>query len=295
MATFQGFWHGPPLGPLRSSCLASFIAHGHSFRLYCYEAPIDLPSGVETLDANSIIPVEQLILFENTDFEERIDLGPFSDLFRFKLLREKGGWWSDVDTVCLNMNIDEPELAWAQENPEWKPKAIGTSQIALPASHWFSRCVYDECLLLSKTRFKRQELGPHLLSKLIAMHGLDANVYGTPATFYPLRWIEMFKLWIPEFSLEVKRKTANSYFLPIYQSFPKWLGLDLAKAPPIGSYLYDFVDYSGLCNRDYLESAYTTDEVLSGLKRFLSSNKGWAVQELRAICGEKLLIELASK
>src|SRR6476660_7068055 len=100
---FQGFWHGPPLGPLRQACLNSFVRMGHRFELYTY-GPLPVPAGVVLKEAEKIIPLAEVFYYENPRTGSK-DLGPFSDLFRFKLLSERGGWWSDVDTICLSPDI----------------------------------------------------------------------------------------------------------------------------------------------------------------------------------------------
>src|SRR5680860_790579 len=100
---FQGFWHGPPLGVLRSACLRSFTELGYRFHLYTYER-VDVPAGVLLMDAKEIIPFEEMFYYRNP-ITGRDDLGPFSDLFRFRLLDMRGGWWTDIDTVCLSSDI----------------------------------------------------------------------------------------------------------------------------------------------------------------------------------------------
>src|SRR5215204_5484879 len=128
MALFQGFWHGPPLTGLLQVCLSSFIEQGHSFHLYVY-APVEAPKGIELKNANEVIPQSELLWYNNPQ-TDKPDLGPFSDLFRFKLLSTRGGWWSDVDTLCLSSSILMVPRAWARECPEYHPRAVGTSQIA---------------------------------------------------------------------------------------------------------------------------------------------------------------------
>src|SRR5215218_1765586 len=82
---FQGFWHGPPLSVLYRTCLRSFTELGHRFHLYTYE-PVDVPPGVDLLDANDIIPFEEIFYYRNPITGRSDDLSPFSDLFRFRLL-----------------------------------------------------------------------------------------------------------------------------------------------------------------------------------------------------------------
>jgi hypothetical protein len=72
---FQGFWHGPSLGVFRRACLRSFIELGHQFHLYSHE-PVDVPAGVVLMDANEVIPFEEMFYYWDP-MKERDDLGPF--------------------------------------------------------------------------------------------------------------------------------------------------------------------------------------------------------------------------
>jgi hypothetical protein len=254
---------------------------GHRFELYTY-GPLTVPAGVVLKEAEKIIPLAEVFYYENPRTGSK-DLGPFSDLFRFKLLSERGGWWSDVDTICLSPDIPAVERAWAQELPELNPGAIGTSQIAMPNGDELALKLYSRCLELSRTRFpQRESLGPHLLSSTIREMQLTPNVFGTAESFYPIRWIEMFKLWLPQFRDEVEERSRNALFLPIYQSFPQYIGLTtLGKLPPFGSLLADICRaYPPAMQR---AEHYHAEEIIAGTRAFFQRNATWAVEELRAV------------
>ncbi len=285
---FQGFWHGPPLGPLREACLNSFVQMGHTFELYTYRT-LSVPAGVRLKEAANIIPFAQIFYYENPQTGSK-DLGPFSDLFRFKLLSERGGWWTDVDTICLSPHIPTVERAWAQQLPEVNPSAIGTGQIAMRKGDPLAAKLYSRCLELSRTKFPhRESLGPHLISSTIREMQLATNVFGTPETFYPIRWIETFKLWLPQFRDEVIERSRSALFMPIFQSFPQYIGLTLRKLPPQGSFLAEICD-------SYLPRGggehYYPEEIVEGTRAFLKRNADWAVEELRAVSGEATLMTL---
>lgn len=281
--TFQGFWHGPPLGELNLACLRSFVDLGYSFEIYTYEE-FDLPSGVISRDAEKIIPFKDLFYFDNVGSNAR-DLGPFSDLFRFKLLSERGGWWVDVDTICLSENIPKIDRAWAQEQPEVDPTQIGPGQLALGKGDPLAVELYMRCLEISQTPFGcRNALGPGLLSSVIRERALPPNIYGQSHTFFPIRFVEMYKLWLPEFRDEVEEKVRGAIFLPIYQSFPLAIGLDPSKLPPSGSYLGEF------CRR-YTENYITrpkhsVEEIHLGTREYLRSHSKWAFDQLNTVSGE---------
>jgi hypothetical protein len=274
---------------MRSACLASFAAMGHAFELYVYE-PVIVPNGITLRDANEIIPFREVFYFQNP-VTGRPDLGPFSDLFRFKLLSERGGWWSDVDAICLSPNIPPVDRAWAQENPDLSPAAVGTSQIAFARNDPVVLELYRRCLQISKTPFtSRQALGPFLISDTLNELGLPRNEFGTTATFYPVKWIEMFKLWLPEFRGEMLKRAADAYFMPIYASFPQYMGLEFGRLPPEGSFLSD------ICYR-YVEEnrttrRYTDREVLDAVREYFYRNRTAGLFELITVSGIEALRRL---
>lgn len=107
----HGLWIGERLSPLELLTLHSFIDKGHEFHLWIYE-PLqnDLPEEVICQDANTIIPKEEIFTRQKGDSKKGFGKGSlalFSDLFRYKLLYEKGGWWVDMDVTCLKpFNIE---------------------------------------------------------------------------------------------------------------------------------------------------------------------------------------------
>ena len=280
----QGFWHGPDIGQLRQACLTSFVECGHIFELYTYEH-VDVPHGVVLRDANEIIPYKEIFYYFNP-VTGKPDLGPFSDLFRFKLLYERGGWWSDVDTICLSDKIPAIERAWARELPEYAPDKVGTSQIAFKQGDPVIKLLYERCYTLSKTNYPRREsLGPILLSETISDLQLPKDMFGSADLFYPVRWIEIFTLWLPEFKDEITSRTENSIYMPIYQSFSQYIGLTSGGLPPKGSYLATLCDKFGLEN----EFRYSADEVFAKTKQFFHANREWAIDELKSIKGKDFL------
>lgn len=280
--TFQAFWHGPPLGTINRACLRTFVRHGHTVELFVYD-PIEVPGGVVLRDASVVIPRDELFYFDN-DITGEQDLGPFSDLFRFKLLHDRGGWWCDVDTVCLSDSFPHGQRAWARENPEASPAAVGTSQLAMHRGDPVAHRLYEDCLALSRTGFGRREaLGPHLITETIRAMELPTDVFGSTDTFYPIRWIEMFKLWLPQYRDEVDERLRHALFMPIYQSFPKYTGLSMQRRPPDGSYLAE------LCRGEDDEGStpYDAETVLTATRKYFERNATWAVPELCAVSGER--------
>lgn len=99
----HSLWIGTKLTELELLTLYSFKKHGHNIKLWAYKKIENLPDFVKQFNANTIIPEEKVFKY---DKHSKIDWGKgsyagFSDVFRYKLLYEQGGWWVDMDVTCL--------------------------------------------------------------------------------------------------------------------------------------------------------------------------------------------------
>ena len=93
MTTSQSFWTGSSLSHSELMCLRSFIDLGHEVHLFSYSDNPSAPTGVKLIRAEEILP-------ESAYFEAPAPSGArspsaFSDLFRWTLLAQRGGWWID--------------------------------------------------------------------------------------------------------------------------------------------------------------------------------------------------------
>src|SRR5262245_19785980 len=97
MALFQSFWFGNRLPRWTRSCFQSFLEHGHAVDLYAYEW-LDAPRGVRLRNAHQVLPRDSVFLHDSG--RAKGSVSGFSNLFRYKLLHDRGGWWVDADVVC---------------------------------------------------------------------------------------------------------------------------------------------------------------------------------------------------
>lgn len=110
--TVHGLWIGESLSPLELLTIHSFLDKGHEFKLWLYdELKTSVPTEVLIGDANEIIPHEKIFRYKNkSQFGHgKGSVAGFSDIFRYKLLYEHGGWWVDMDITCLKkFDFDKP-------------------------------------------------------------------------------------------------------------------------------------------------------------------------------------------
>ena len=90
MSDVNGLWIGPRLSPLERACVQSFLAKGHRFNLFAYDTVANVPDACTVLDAATLVPRSHV--FAHSSGPGEGSLAGFSDLFRYKLLYEHGGW-----------------------------------------------------------------------------------------------------------------------------------------------------------------------------------------------------------
>lgn len=100
-------WIGDSLSLNGQLTLKSFLDHGHEPVLWAYDKNCkNVPSGVIIEDAGDILHPSKIFTYKNRGDCRIGSYGGFSDIFRYYLLLKIGGWYCDMDTVCLK-NFEE--------------------------------------------------------------------------------------------------------------------------------------------------------------------------------------------
>jgi len=140
---FNALWIGSELSKLELLTLHSFLAQGHVFRLWTYqEIKTPLPQGIRLADANEIIPADKVFNYKkiNKYGHGKGSYAGFSDIFRYKMLYERGGWWVDMDVTCLqHISTDKPYFF----RPHHELQVVGNVMKCPKGSELMKRC-YEE-------------------------------------------------------------------------------------------------------------------------------------------------------
>ena len=92
--------------------------------LYCYDPVEGVPEGVEVRDAAEILPREAIFLNE-----ERGSYAPFSDVFRYTMLRDTDLYWVDADVYAVKPFEFDGDYFLARIAPR-----VGIGVLSLPRS-----------------------------------------------------------------------------------------------------------------------------------------------------------------
>ncbi len=176
----QSLWVGSNLSSMEKKCIHSFCQF-HEFHLYVY-SPIEFThNNLITKDAREIYPENEIFRYNETG-----GYGGFANFFRYKLLYLKGGYWVDMDMICIKP-FPENEYVFCSERMENGSTLIGNCVIKAPANCLLLKDLNDECMKFDKKTLKFAVSGPLLMQKLVKKHKLESYVY-PPEIFCEINW-----------------------------------------------------------------------------------------------------------
>jgi hypothetical protein len=177
----QAFWHGP-ITTMERLSVASFLAHGHEVHVFTYGELDDLPGGTVICDAREVLP--PMSRWRGPVYRDsRGSFSAYSNLFRYKLLYERGGWWVDLDTVCLQPFDFAEEYVFATEPDQ----TLAPGVLRVPAGTELMAWCYERCLAMGKDRRKWGNTGPRLFNEAVERFGMRAHA--VPASvLIPIDW-----------------------------------------------------------------------------------------------------------
>lgn len=194
----QSFWFGTTMSTMERLCISSFLKNGYSVDIYAYDEIQNLPVGVNLMDANFILD-KQLIFFDSSG-----GIAAFSDWFRYKLLYVKGGWWIDLDVICLRPFDIIDDYCFATENfGSNYETGITCCVIKSPKAAEFLKVILDHIHTFGDYQnIKWGQFGPFLIDSVLKK--FDSKMFIKPVkTFCPIDWTEMAILTTEQRTLPV--------------------------------------------------------------------------------------------
>jgi hypothetical protein len=221
-------WIGE-LTNLERLAMASFVANGHPVHLYAYEEMVGVPAGVTVMDANAILPEERIFRYSAAAGKRAGSLAPFSDIFRFKLLYDRGGWWVDADVVCLRPFDFEAHYVFGYQD-----ELINNAVLRLPEGSEFGRALYEGALMVDESD-EWASTGPLLLTAKVREFGLDAYALAAPV-FYPIYHLLARMFFRADSTTELAASLIqDSYAVHFWNAVTQQMGFDKNAAYPATS------------------------------------------------------------
>ena len=188
----QGLWIGDELSAMERLSIASFLAHGHEFDLYVYGAVRGVPAGTRIRDGGEILPRDRIFVYR-----DHPSYAGFSNYFRYKLLLEKGGWWVDLDSVCLKPFDFDAEFVFSSEHDRSGQQTPNVGFIKSPPDSAIMEELWQHCQSKDTSRISWGETGPGLLKRALPRYGLESTVQESHV-FCPVGFYEWERLVDPD-------------------------------------------------------------------------------------------------
>lgn len=244
-ATVSSLWIGDSLPPLAELCIQSYLDNGINFELYTYRPYGNIPQGAIMRDAREIIAEHHIYIHKTGSY------APFSDWFRYALLNQRGGFWTDMDIVCLRPDIpcETPWYAWQEKD------IIACGAISFPPEHVILRLLlslaedpaspmpWDSEKTLRLKRIKTREIpdiaerrrqtswaiaGPNGFTAALKFLGMDSAAAPSSA-IYPVKYPDWKKCFDGTITTE-SPELANAWGIHLWGELIRRKGDD---CPPI--------------------------------------------------------------
>jgi hypothetical protein len=234
---FQSFWFGENLSPYEILCLKSFIDRGHAFKLYTY-GHLVVPAGVQLVDAGEVLPKDSVFFYQH--WPESGSVAAFANRFRYALLAKFGGWWVDMDMVCLSDDFESFETFFALE----EPGKINNAMLRFPSQHVAMLTCLEQATLLGQN-IGWGMTGPQLITKVLSELNLSDSAQ-PPHSCYPIKWTKYLDLFDPKMRTLVEQRTELSIGVHLWNEMIRRTGVNKFKAPPTGSFLDSLFERLGV-------------------------------------------------
>lgn len=188
----NSLWIGDNLSPQHVMSINSFLQNGFKYNLYTYDEVKNIPSGVNVLDGNVILPESRIWVYKK-GFNKG-GLSGYSCEFRYQFLYNNGGLFVDTDIVLLKpLNLNKKYIFISELNEDGD--TITTNSLiysqSTTASIWSE--ALDDISYRNKARLRHGEVGPILLNNIVNKHKLEKYVL-QPNLFCSIAWYETIKL-----------------------------------------------------------------------------------------------------
>ena len=248
----QGFWSGP-LTTMERLSMQSFVAAGHEFHLYVYDGNLPgVPDSVHLRNAAEILPVKEAATFRCVQ--------QLSDHFRISLLLKRGGWYVDMDTICLQpFNFSSDHIFYR----DYDESTISFAVSKAPAGSPLMQHCHDYLSQLTsedRQRLTWQEIGTEFVTGAVEFFGLQK--FAQPGyVFDPVQWQRARLVVDPTVTWDLSRSYAVHLFQAIWNDGPEdrvGKGFDLGHAP--GPRLDTNAEYHPDCLYEQLKRRYLNGE-----------------------------------
>jgi hypothetical protein len=166
-AAIQCLWIGTALSRMEIMCIKSYLKNAHTVYLYAYDNVENVPEGVTVIDANTIIPSDKIFKYKHHD-----SYAAFANLFRYKLLLEKGGYWTDLDNVCIRTLPTPESFVFASERLTSGDFSVNNCFMYATKDSEIMNFCYSTALSKKPEQLNWGDTGPRLLTEAVIKYDM---------------------------------------------------------------------------------------------------------------------------
>lgn len=199
----QSLWIGGNLSKVERLCIQSFLDYGHEFHLYAYEKIGNVPKGTTIIDARSIMPEEAIFRYKKGWAKGSVS--GFADVFRLLMIQKNGGWWVDMDVICLKKFDFQSDTVFCTSAEGEYGSLVNNCVFKLPKDSLFIESCLTDIKNLDLKNIGFGEAGPFLFQSRVKALNLEKFV--VPYRYFnPIGWRGMTELVLGKMSTLEKIK-----------------------------------------------------------------------------------------
>jgi hypothetical protein len=202
----QSLWVEGKIGTMERLCVRSFLANDHDFHLYVYDDVKGVPEGATIRDGREILTEDKIFTYQTEGFGKG-GLSGFANWFRYALLQKRGGWWVDMDVICVQPFDFEQERILASNYEGAGGYTANNCVMKLPPEDPLAEYCLNVCEQVDPESVQFGETGPVLVNE--GIRELGGESYTVPGSvFCPVSYQHIEDLVSPPLSLweRLKRK-----------------------------------------------------------------------------------------
>jgi len=197
----HGLWIGTELSVMEHLSIASFLSNGHQFHLFVYSDVKNIPAGTIVRDGEEILPASAIFRYRDSG-----SYAGFANFFRYELLWKYGGWWVDLDLICLRRFQFSDEYVIGSEPISDGGTHPTNAVLKTPPKSSLMDYLIQVCRGKNPQALGWGETGPLLVADALRRLSLGECLQGSDV-FCPLGWYEWDKGLDPTASVSLEEPT----------------------------------------------------------------------------------------
>ncbi len=171
--------------------IRSFLDNGHPFHLYTYQKIDNIPAGAVVRTAEEILPAGEVFCYQHGFGKGSVSA--FTNVFRYELLLKRGGWWTDMDVVCVRpLDFADDHVLGRERSPDGRQQINGALMKAPIGSPLMEYCL-QRSREVDRSRVVWGQIGPRLVTRAVEEVAAPARILD-PAAFYPIDYWQVWQL-----------------------------------------------------------------------------------------------------